>query len=84
MSYVIRSKHTDEYVRGQFGNTLRWTEHALLAHKYDSASGAATAAIRLGISAGTVEIAEVKDGAVVALHDMRDRRPRAYFGGGRA
>jgi hypothetical protein len=82
MSYIIRSKTTGDFFRWQLGESLRWTDHALLAAKYETACEAAKAATDMHISAGTVEIAQIQDGSVVALHDMSDRRPRMYLGGG--
>jgi hypothetical protein len=82
MSYVIRAKTTGDFFRIQLGGSLRWTDHALLAAKYETACEAAKAATEMHISAGLVEIAQIQDGSVVALHDMSDRRPRMYLGGG--
>jgi hypothetical protein len=83
MSYIIRSKTTGDFFRWQLGESLRWTDHALLAAKYETACEAARAATDMHISAGTVEIAQIQDGSVVALNHMQDTRPRAYLGGGR-
>jgi hypothetical protein len=83
MSYIIRSKTTGDFFRWQLGESLRWTDHALLAAKYETACEAARAATDMHISAGLVEIAQIQDGGAVGLHDMRDSRPRMYLGGGR-
>lgn len=81
--YVIASRTTRELFRLKLGDTIHWTDHALLASKYESASGAVIAASRMGISAGAIEIKLLaQDGKPQPLH-MQDTRARMYLGGGR-
>lgn len=54
--YIIRSKLTGEYYRATYMDRAFWTEHKLLAAKYDSMSGAVIAWSQLGMSPGSVSV----------------------------
>lgn len=54
--YIIRSKLTGEFFRAIFADRPFWTEHKLLAAKYDSMSAAVIAWSQLHMSAASVSI----------------------------